>query len=76
MEKQLSKELVQKVGAAVLGQPIDLEGIKVRLVIGDPNGKGACGQCVFKCNCKEDTTDFCCHCETSDINTWVWFEKA
>lgn len=76
MEKKLSCELVQKVGAALLGQPIDLEGIEVRLVIGDTKTTDACGQCVFGSNCKEETDDFCCHCETSDVDTWVWFEKA
>lgn len=76
MEEKFFNELIQKVGAALLGQPIDLEGVKVRLVIGDTESSDACANCVFNCHCKDETADFCCQCETSDVNTWVWFEKA
>lgn len=76
MAKSYSKEFVIKVGQACLGQSVLLDGVLVRLVIGEGSEFQPCDACVFQGHCSRDTCDFCCMCDGSDVNNWVYFVKA
>ena len=76
MANCFSKEFVIKVGQACLGQSVHLDGILVRMAIGEGIDFEPCSACVFQGHCTPDTCDFCCMCDGSDVENWVYFEKV
>lgn len=76
MVHKYSKEFVIKVGRTCLGHPVLLDGVLVRLAIGEGYDFEPCNACVFHGSCLPDTCDFCCLCEGSDADSWVYFEKV
>ena len=76
MVNNFSKEFVNKVGQACLGQSVQLDGMLVRLAIGEGSDFEPCDACVFHGDCTPDTCDFCCMCDGSDVDNWVYFVKA
>ena len=76
MVNKYSKEFVIKVGLACLGKPVLLDGVMVRLAIGQGVDFEPCNTCVFQGHCTPDTCDFCCMCDGSDAENWVYFEKV
>lgn len=76
MVNNYSEEFVNKVDKACLGQPVRLDGVLVRLAIGEGIDFEPCDACVFKGACLPETCDFCCMCEGSEVDNWVYFEKV
>lgn len=76
MANCFSKEFVIKVGQACLGQSVLLDGILVRMAVGEGIDFEPCDACVFHGDCSHDTCDFCCMCDGSDVDKWVYFVKA
>lgn len=54
---------IRKLGRALAGRPLVIEGKMVRLVITDRPVIDICACCVFDNQCSQETCDFCCKCD-------------